>query len=463
MVKFTLLTCKCLSAEGVAGFGWFLRFKEGSPVSLNFNAIQAQPSNPIVFAVPYPSGTTFNITYTTWQYCWPSSSSLCIAHFTIADSVGSVRSGKGDTYYFDDSGDPDAGGVLYFKVTQQSMKTLGAPGDFARFEPPVFRAAGVEIPYRWGYGGSLTVVALCEPSSSHPSFCADSRSLSAEPDPCSGVLGAGETQYAIDACLPPSRPSPAPSTLPTPVDTVSVSLAMSVVATAPPTDDQKKSFRSTLATSLGVPTSSIRNFLIISASRRLQATSRLGGDASASRALSTVTWAVSFDLVVSLTDVSGATVGVDSAASLGQAASAALADPGFETAMSTNLGVPVTVDAASVSVTAISTRRPTAFPSEEPAQRKEDSLLTSATSILIGAGGVVLLVGCIVVVRVSRRANSSVEGFEEEDRGLELQKTPKTASPLALTSKSTSSAQSKDKIGTTFRGHTSRVDYSKPI
>ena len=129
----------------------------------------------------------------------------------------------------------------------------------------MFSANGASIPYRWSYGGFLTVLALnYDAPSEDDSFCADSKSLSGEPKPCSGVLADDETQFAIDACRAPGQPSAAPSVSPTTDDTITVSLALSLTATtcSAPSTAQTTALKVVIATSLGAWESRRRTFVV---------------------------------------------------------------------------------------------------------------------------------------------------------------------------------------------------------
>jgi hypothetical protein len=58
----------------MGGFGWFLAFDTGSPVSLTLTNIQVTRHTHLLLVLPYPSSTAFTITANAASWCSSSSS-----------------------------------------------------------------------------------------------------------------------------------------------------------------------------------------------------------------------------------------------------------------------------------------------------------------------------------------------------------------------------------------------------
>jgi len=118
-----LTTMGRLTGPVVSG-GWFFKFPGGTPKKLIITEIQVDADDNLLFAIPYPSGTTFQIQAIPPSWCqvynnppapWDS---YCTHFFRPVNSISEVRNAYGDAYYFD-----NAGQLLYIRV--RSLDSLG--------------------------------------------------------------------------------------------------------------------------------------------------------------------------------------------------------------------------------------------------------------------------------------------------------------------------------------------------
>jgi len=89
--------------------GWFVTFPEGVPKTIRFTDMQIDHDTLLHVAIPYPSGTIFNIyaqaapwcvTPSGVQYSWYP---ICQHAYRSVSSIDAVRSSWGDTYFYDSS------------------------------------------------------------------------------------------------------------------------------------------------------------------------------------------------------------------------------------------------------------------------------------------------------------------------------------------------------------------------
>ena len=195
--------------------------------------------------------------------------------------------------------------------------------------------------------------------------------------PTESTVGRG--RCCADMVLPTSAPvpvptaerTPTPSAWPTSSNAVSASVFLTITASAAPSESDKASLKETIASSAGVAEQDIKNFAVTYSSARRYHLRRL---------LATVTWTISFDVVVSLASTTS-TNSADFAASVG----ASLADPSFAAALGSALSTPVTVDTV---LSSVRTREPTMEPSDAavpaptplPSQMPSVSVVVSASS-----------------------------------------------------------------------------------
>lgn len=69
--------------------GWFVRFAAGTPSTLKLTSVQVNETQVLLLAIPYPSGTTFNITHQAASWCGPSWAT-CTHNFRQVGSVAEV-------------------------------------------------------------------------------------------------------------------------------------------------------------------------------------------------------------------------------------------------------------------------------------------------------------------------------------------------------------------------------------
>lgn len=133
----------------VGGFGWYFHLAEGSPVVLTLSLIQVHESTVLLLALPYPSGTAFEITGDPAFWCSADSSATCAHEFSAVGSVDDVRNGNGDTFYFEDSSGSEGSstGTLYVRVVQQNPSCSKCTSWVPNYPVKQLKSNGVAIPY----------------------------------------------------------------------------------------------------------------------------------------------------------------------------------------------------------------------------------------------------------------------------------------------------------------------------
>ncbi|ORY52977.1 hypothetical protein BCR33DRAFT_761302 [Rhizoclosmatium globosum] len=148
------------------GAGWFVQYNKGAPVNLTVSAAQfPTEKNYITLVLPYPVGTTFNVTARAATWCYRSqwTPNVCAQPYKQAASLTAFQTiqatGSGDVYYFDNSV-----GLLYVNIMQLLDNQLGFNNVFNRTQvnPQQFTRAGLTINYQT-YSSSLLINAKCTP------------------------------------------------------------------------------------------------------------------------------------------------------------------------------------------------------------------------------------------------------------------------------------------------------------
>jgi len=241
------------------------------------------------------------------------------------------------------------------------------------------------------------------------------------------VLGAAlsESSFVAATTAPPSpvpsarptAPSPRPTTpAPTQGDTAAVAVVLLIDATAPPSDADKAALKLTIASSLGVVSSAVKDLVVTSApGLRLR------------RALLAVSWIAQFEVVASL----AATSSSDAAAWTAKV-SASLEGPAFASALTTAVAAVTSV--ASVVSSSSGRLSPTPAPAVGPptpgavpptgsggSGGPDNAILAAAV-----AGAVAVAAGLFLAARRLRRAQTAArqvdsDAEEEAEVGRKLQ------------------------------------------
>jgi len=144
--------------------------------------------------------------------------------------------------------------------------------------------------------------------------------------------------------VPVPAPTPSPTPPPTSVDTTTIAVAIVLVASAPPTDDDKSTLKGDIVTQIGLAESDIRNFEVTYVARRRQ--------------LLTGTWDVTFDVVASLSEV-----GEADAASFQADIESELTDSTFQASVVSSIAA---VDSFESVTSVVQTRNPSSVPVPAP-------------------------------------------------------------------------------------------------
>lgn len=150
------------------GLGWLMLFDNGSPANITFKKTQIDEDELLMIAIPYPPGTSFNLTYYAAYWCWYwISVKTCYHKFTSAASLDAVINGNGDRYFFDTDR-----GVLFFRYIVQDLEDA----DFS--QAPAYGNLGLSyytykdmrIPYTQTYG-KIQLVANCDLNATDTTYC----------------------------------------------------------------------------------------------------------------------------------------------------------------------------------------------------------------------------------------------------------------------------------------------------
>jgi hypothetical protein len=181
----------------VGGYGWLLTINAGAPITIRFQNIEVLPNTPMLVTIPYPKGTSFNISAKATGCKTQVGVYTCQAQFYAVTSISQVRNGLGNTYYV------DSNGVLTLRLIQMPENFVGQPNwflpsltdpgrDGLPFAFSQFEENGVLLP-RQNTEAYVTVQANCP--SSDGVYCS-STPASYDPDVCPS----GYVQTAYDEC-----------------------------------------------------------------------------------------------------------------------------------------------------------------------------------------------------------------------------------------------------------------------
>ncbi|KAJ3027564.1 UNVERIFIED_CONTAM: Fibrocystin-L [Siphonaria sp. JEL0065] len=143
------------------GGQWFVQYYTGSPVNLVVSRIQfPSESNSLVLVLPYPSGTTFNVTANAASWCYATKKNICKQAYNKTASFSQFQNlslASGNAYFFD-----DASGLLYVNILQLSDNTLGTNGVFNRslVNPSTFTRVGISL-NTVAWSANLVIAAGC--------------------------------------------------------------------------------------------------------------------------------------------------------------------------------------------------------------------------------------------------------------------------------------------------------------
>jgi hypothetical protein len=188
----------------VGGYGWILQVNQGSPRNIRFEDIEVLPETTMLLSIPYPAGTTFQISANAASWCNANTQYSCTQPYQQVASIEQVRDGPGNQYHV------DANNVVTFRIVQTPKDYVGRPGWFLPTRDDLgyggrghaverVERAGVYLP-RATYGPNLQLVATC--SGSGP-YCAGTAPAPYDPNPCPS----GFTVKAYDRCCSNANPS----------------------------------------------------------------------------------------------------------------------------------------------------------------------------------------------------------------------------------------------------------------
>jgi hypothetical protein len=180
-------------AGPVGGFGWFLKFNQGSPTKMVIELIEVRPDTPLMVYTAYPPGTSFDI-FAFAPYCGNGG---CKEQFVRVSSEAAVRNSKGNTYFF------GTDGLLVIRIIQFSggyirdnngwilpEYSTTVPWNPNEYVINRFERGGVLLPVM-SYGPYIQINANCGSGT----YCSQ-RPPTLNPNPCpSGYL-----QVAYDKC-----------------------------------------------------------------------------------------------------------------------------------------------------------------------------------------------------------------------------------------------------------------------
>eukprot|EP01133_Synstelium_polycarpum_P019808 gene19808-23728_t len=132
------------SIVGVSNAGWHIALNAGSPVTQDITPVQVPFGHFVLFAMSYPSGTTFTITTSTGRTV-----------SQVGTSIQSLVACTGDGYYFD-------GQNLYIKLIDSSL--TGSSSEY-------FERSGLRVYNANQSAPNYRVTATCPQSSINGDFC----------------------------------------------------------------------------------------------------------------------------------------------------------------------------------------------------------------------------------------------------------------------------------------------------
>lgn len=185
------------------GFGWIVDFNNTAPRHIDFVDTEIAPNSILLISIPYPNGTTFNVTAEA-SNCFPVDKKIrCNEIFTKVSTMDEVRKGAGNTYFV------DSNGVLTFRLAQIRFSDVGNPNwALPNYTTPSYFSRDVWALLRFERDGVLLPVlhqqtsyqiqAKCpsdDAASSLTGFCSEP-----VPDYDPEVCQMGYVQVAYDKC-----------------------------------------------------------------------------------------------------------------------------------------------------------------------------------------------------------------------------------------------------------------------
>ena len=139
--------------------GWFLRFSAGTPNPVSITNVQFQvPDDKLLVALPYPSGTTFNISYRGPSWC-STYYYVCTHYLRPVTSVSAVLASYGDAYYWN-----NAARTLYLRPVMADSQ-FGLKPDILQWSalPSITRnfSRGGQTIYSPSSSASIVITASC--------------------------------------------------------------------------------------------------------------------------------------------------------------------------------------------------------------------------------------------------------------------------------------------------------------
>ena len=187
------------------GYGWFISFIGNSPRSLSLTEIEIDPDSPLILRIPYPQGTTFQVTAKASQWCNPVAGKwACEIGFAQVSTVDAVYSGAGNVFHVDSTG------VLTVRVVSMAQNYVGNPNWLIpdwntpnrannNYALRRFERNGIRLPEQ--VGNSLHIQATCPDdtaSSPKDGYCTGSQPINRSYNP--DVCPPNYTQVAYDKC-----------------------------------------------------------------------------------------------------------------------------------------------------------------------------------------------------------------------------------------------------------------------
>jgi len=184
------LTGPIIAAAG----GWFIRYSNGTPKKLTLISVQVAMSDIFLVAIPYPSGTTFNIYFNGASWCG-TSWAYCKHDIVAGNSIAAVRNAFGDVYYWDNTNR-----VLYLRLIV-SKSTFGdlRTNNTARwtpYQPEEQFTRGGQTLITPSYQSSVIIEASCASNPCDPSQTSSVKVPNPVPITVSTTTGSAATTKA---------------------------------------------------------------------------------------------------------------------------------------------------------------------------------------------------------------------------------------------------------------------------
>ena len=134
----------------LGGFGWHLRWDQGSPRKLCFERVQVGANTQLLISLAYPtssvSAASFTVKANAPSWCSTSWGDSCSQTFSQVTSIGAVRASAGNVWHYD-----SAGGLFYLRIVQPPKDNTGSPNwSLTGGRIPSFTRDGITIErYPW--------------------------------------------------------------------------------------------------------------------------------------------------------------------------------------------------------------------------------------------------------------------------------------------------------------------------